>query len=157
MVSSQELELLSRQISQAHRAAIQVELAVAGLSEVGHPLLLCILENTASDACAAPCHAQRDLAQLLHISPAAVATSLKSLEKGGYVRREPDTEDSRRNTVTLTEKGAQAVQGCHHAFERVNSRMLTGFTDTEKQLLLAFRHRMLHNLRGIDPAKKEEP
>ena len=33
----QQLELLSRQINQAHRNAINSELAARGLSEIGHP------------------------------------------------------------------------------------------------------------------------
>jgi len=156
MVSYQELELLSRQINQAHRTAIQAELNAAGLSEVGHPMLLSILESNAPGDRAAQCHAQRDLAELLHISPAAVANSLKSLEKGGYVRREPNAGDARRNIVTLTEKGSQAVEGCHQAFERVSHRMLVGFTEDEKAQLLSFRRRMLHNLRGSSSAQEEE-
>ena len=37
---AQEMELLSRQLSQAHRAAIQAELLAAGLEEVNHPMLV---------------------------------------------------------------------------------------------------------------------
>ena len=43
MLSSvQELEMLSRQINQAHRSAVQAELNAVGLGEVGHPMLLTI-------------------------------------------------------------------------------------------------------------------
>lgn len=157
-VSSQELELelLSRQINQAHRAVVQAQLNAAGLAEVGHPMLLSILESSQDEDGACRCHAQRDLADLLHISPAAVANSLKSLEKGGYVRREPSAGDARRNVVTLTEKGAAAVKGCHQTFERISQCMLEGFSEEEKAQLLSFRRRMLNNLRGAHPAQKEE-
>ena len=144
-VTSHEMELLARQINQAHRSAIHGELTAAGLGEVGHPMLLSILESSQgdSDCC---CHAQRDLADLLHISPAAVANSLKSLEKGGYIRREPSAGDARRNLVLLTEKGAAAVQNCHSIFDRVADQMLEGFSEDEKLQLISFRRRMLHNL-----------
>ena len=89
---------------------------------------------------------QRDLAELLHISPAAVANSLKSLEKGGYIRRKPSQGDARRNLVTLTEKGAAAVKECDRVFERVSTRMLEGFSEEEQGQLVAFRRRMLDNL-----------
>lgn len=156
-VTSQEMELLSRQINQAHRTAVQAQLQAAGLGEVGHPMLLSILESTQCAAGPGCCHAQRELAELLHISPAAVANSLKSLERGGYVRREPSPGDARRNVVSLTEKGAGAVQGCHAIFERVANQMLEGFSETEREQLLSFRRRMLQNLRGPSPAEKEEP
>ena len=85
---AQEMELLSRQLSQAHRAAIQAELLAAGLEEVNHPMLVSLLQCAEEDP-AYPCQAQRDLAQQLHVSPAAVANALKGLERSGCIRREP--------------------------------------------------------------------
>lgn len=155
-VSPQEMELLARQINQAHRAAVHARLCAAGLSEVGHPMLLSILESTQCVDGPRGCHAQRELADLLHISPAAVANSLKSLEKGGYIRRQPSAGDARRNHVLLTEKGAEAVRSCHQIFEEVANQTLEGFSQEEKVQLLSFRRRMLHNLRGEVPASKEE-
>lgn len=147
----QELEMLSRQINQAHRSAVQAELNAAGLGEVGHPMLLTILQGSCPDDAEGQCQAQRDLAQLLHISPAAVATSLKSLEKGGYIRREPGS-DARKNRVILTPKGVEAVTVCQNAFVRVSQRMLSDFSPEERAQLLSFRQRMLRNLREPSPA-----
>ena len=79
-IPSDQLELLSQQINHAHRSAVSEELSRRGLSEIGHPMLLTVLEGYQSDDPEG--HAQRDLAALLHISPAAVANSLKSLERG---------------------------------------------------------------------------
>ena len=84
---AKEMELLSRQLSQAHRAAIQAELLAAGLEEVNHPMLVSLLQCAEEDP--ASCQAQRDLAQQLYVSPAAVANSLKGLERSGYIRRKP--------------------------------------------------------------------
>ena len=146
MASPHEMELLARQINQAHRMAVQAEMAAAGLSEVGHPMLLTILQSSSGAEGEGQFSAQRDLAELLHISPAAVANSLKSLEKGGYIRRKPSQGDARRNLVTLTEKGAAAVKECDRVFERVSTRMLEGFSEEEQDQLLVFRQRMLDNL-----------
>ena len=150
MVSPHEMELLARQINQAHRAAIQAELSAAGLAEVGHPMLLSILKTNEDDP-EELCLAQRELAEFLHISPAAVANSLKSLEKSGYIHRAREDSDARRNRVLLSEKGEQAVEGCCRCIELVSAQMLDGFSEEEKQLLLSFRRRMLHNLQHADP------
>ena len=126
---------------------------------MGHPLLLTILQGSCVQDPEGQCHAQRELAELLHISPAAVANSLKSLEKGGYVQRRPGPGDARRNQVLLTEKGQQAVKTCQRALESVSRRMLDGFSPAEQEQLLAFRRRMLRNLLGDEPqspAKKED-
>ena len=150
-VSFHEMELLSRSLHQAHRAAIQSELKAAGLGEVGHPMLVSILQS-AGESPDGQCQAQRELADLLHISPAAVANSLKGLERDGYIRREPWQEDARRNRVFLTEKGAAAVEGCRDVFRRVSARMMHGFSLEELAQLARFQRRMLDNL---NPHEKE--
>lgn len=140
-----EMDLLSRQLHQSHRAAIQAELNAAGLKEVGHPMLVSILQSAVEDP-SGQCQAQRELADLLHVSPPAIANSLKCLERDGYVRREPWPEDARRNRVILTEKGAAAVQGCRNVFLRVSDRMMAGFSPEELEQLAQFQRRMLDNL-----------
>ena len=144
-VSFHEMELLSRSLHQAHRAAIQSELKAAGLGEVGHPMLVSILQS-AGESPDGQCQAQRELADLLHISPAAVANSLKGLERDGYIRREPWQEDARRNRVFLTKKGTAAVEGCRDVFRRVSARMMDGFSLEELAQLSRFQRRMLDNL-----------
>ena len=151
-VSPREMEILARQVNRAHRAAVHARMQASGLGEVGHPLLLSILESCGG---CGRCQAQKELAELLHVSPAAVATSLKSLEKGGYIRREPSADDARRNQVILTEKGADSVRACHQVFEDVAERMLFGFSEEERELLLSLRRRMLENLQ-TNPEEKEE-
>ena len=149
-----QLELLARQLHQAHRNAVSAELTARGLGEIGHPMLMTILKQVEQ----APEHtvSQRALADVLHISPAAVANSLKSMEKGGYIRREPVEEDARRNRVLLTDKGREAVEGCEAVFVAVEQRMFTGFTSEERSLLAGMRKRMLKNLRENTPEIKEE-
>lgn len=140
-----EMDLLSRQLNHAHRAAVQAELNAAGLEKVGHPMLMSILQSAVEDP-EGQCQAQRDLAGLLHVSPAAVANSLKCLERDGYIRREPWQQDARRNRVLLTPKGAAAVEGCREVFRRVSARMMDGFSQEELAQLAQFQRRMLNNL-----------
>lgn len=155
-VSPHEMELLSRQINQAHRMAVQTELNAAGLGEVNHPMLVSILKSTQDGDAESRCFAQRELAQALHVSPAAVANSLKNLEKSGYIRRQPGEQDARRNQIFLTQKGVAAVDGCQQVFERVSVRMMDGFTESEKEQLLMFHRRILNNLLGSVPGQVKE-
>ena len=150
----ERLELLAQQVHRAHRAAVGEELARRGLSEV-NPMLMTILKHL--ERRGAERVSQKDLAEMMHISPAAVTNSLKIMESKGYICREPEQEDARRNRVTLTEKGRGAVEGCEAAFHAVEARMLAGFSPEEQELLSQFRSRMLHNLRGSNPEQEEEP
>ena len=124
-----DLGVLEHQMHQAHRNAVQAELSAAGLQEVGHPLLLCILRS-AGERCPDG-QAQRELAELLNISPPAVAASLKSLEKKGYIHREPEPGDD-----------------CFACLQRVTRRMFTGFTTEEQAVMRGFYLRMLENLQA---------
>ena len=149
-----EMELLSRSLNNAHRLAVQAELNAVGLEKVGHPMLVSILQSADGDP-ESQCQAQRELADLLHVSPPAVANSLKCLERDGYVRREPWPKDARRNRVILTEKGAAAVKGCREVFLRVSARMMAGFSPEELAQLAQFQRRMLNNLTTSDSHEKE--
>lgn len=152
-ISFQHLDLLSRQVHQAHRAAVGEELARRGLSEV-NPMILAILKHM--EQTQPQSFSQRDMADVLHISPAAVTNSLKAMEKSGYISREPEENDARRNRVELTGKGRKAVDSCEEALLLVSERMLAGFSPEERALLADFRSRMLHNLRRNEPVQKEE-
>ena len=147
-MDTRQLVFLDRQLHNAHRNAISTELAARGLSEVGHPLLLTILQSSVGAPSGGSCMAQRDLAELLHISPAAVSSSLKSLEKSGYIAREPDPSDARCTRVLLTAKGRDAVEGCRAAYSAVTLRMLSGLSEEDKEQLLQLQQRMLQNLQS---------
>jgi DNA-binding MarR family transcriptional regulator len=150
------MDMLSRQLNHTHRSAVQAELNAAGLGEVGHPMLLSILNSACDRDHEGKCHAQRELADMMHISPAAVANSLKSLERGGYIRREPGTRDARRNQILVTPKGADAVDRCMQIFERVFQQMMLGFSPEETEQLMGFQQRMLQNLLRCDNKTQKE-
>ena len=141
-----DLGVLERQLHQARQGAIQAELTAAGLQEVGHPMLLCVLGITGEQHPDAPVRTQRELARLLHVSPAAVTTSLQSLERKGSILREPGDGDARCNRVLLTDKGRQAVKDCLACLQRVSRRMYAGFTTEEQAIMRSFYLRMLDNL-----------
>ena len=144
-------ELLEILIAQSKKMdQMQAELNAAGLEKVGHPMLVSILQSADEDP-EGQFHAQRELADLLHVSPAAVANSLKCLERDGYVRREPWQRDARRNRVSLTDKGRRAVEKCGESFRAVDERMLSGFSPEEKEQLTGFFTRMIDNLGGVEP------
>ena len=89
----------------AHFNAQQSGLRRRGLPHLGSPKILFLLMRYPEDGSSAP--SQKELADLLRISPATVAASLKSLELCGYVTRHADEQDSRRNRISITAKGRQ--------------------------------------------------
>ena len=99
---------------------------------------------------------QAELAQLLHISPASVAVSLRRLEAGGYVRRLPVPGNLRANRVELTERGERAAQYAHEILLETANRMFDGFTPEECRQMTLFYCRMRDNLKRIIHSNEEK-
>lgn len=79
---------------------------------------------------------QKQIANELQISTAAVANTLNSLEKSGYITRETDSDDTRKNIITITEKGRSIVDASRAKVEAVNKAMFRGL---DRERLRAFR------------------
>ena len=82
-------------INQIHRRKIEKLLDGTGLHRAQHRMLM-----TLSDC---PVTSQVELANILEVSAATVAVSLKKLEKGGYIQKTQQEQDSRVRFVELTE------------------------------------------------------
>lgn len=136
-------------LARARKQHMLTELANRGLGDLGNPVLLFLLKEREGQV-----SSQKVLSDALRISPASVAVSLKSLERGGYVEKLPDEADQRRKAVRLTDKGRAALAACHQIFREVDRRMFGGFTPDEMEQVRAFQLRMLHNLRGALPTER---
>ena len=95
---------------------------------------------------------QRELAERLKISPAAVANTLKKLETDGYVERSKarDGCDCRANEITLTDKGSLAVTDSEKYFRYVDSAALKNFSPDELDELCRLLDKMQSNLHSIE-------
>ena len=155
MLDQQQAEnlpgVLFQSVSKARRQAMLTELAGRGLGDLGNPMLLFLLDARGKGG---QVSSQRELSDALHVSPATVAVSLKSLERGGYVEKHPDAADQRRKAVCLTAKGAEAIQQCYQVFQKVDQVTFRGFTPEEMELFCAYQRRMLQNLRGELPPER---
>lgn len=135
--------MLFQELTRVRHNIVHTELAAQGLSDLGAPMILFVLKHRGQEGEIA---VQRQLADILHVSPATIAVSLKSLERGGYVEKRPDAADARRKRIALTSKGNDAVEMCAAVFRTVDDRMFHGFTKEETRLLTAYLRRMLENL-----------
>lgn len=139
--------IIFHQLLRAHHNAHMAALAKLGAGDVGSPHLLAALSHYPGDPAQAP--TQKELADQLHAAPPTIAASLKCLERQGYVARRTDEKDSRRNRITITQKGRDALESGMRAFQQVDDAMFRGFTPEERELVQAFHRRMLENLYQI--------
>lgn len=143
--------ILFQSVERARKQAIQTELSRRGLGTLGQPMILFLLKDKGREGRIA---AQKELSDAMHVSPATVAVSLKSLEREGYVEKLADETDQRRKAVRLTPKGEAAIQRCVQVFEAVDQSMFEGFRPEETRQACGYLMRMLHNLRGDIPPER---
>jgi len=131
-----------RRLSTAHRTCSEMLLKSTGLTDVSQPGLLAILaacpDNT-SDS-------QKILAEQLHVTPATITVSLRSMQRNGYVTKATDDSDQRRKRIMLTEKGKEASRLLSGFSDMLDGEMYKGFTPEERALCADFFRRMTENL-----------
>lgn len=119
----------------------QMSLNTVGL-HFGHPRILFTIAHLQGAS-------QKEIADRLHVSPASLATSLKRLEKAGFLCRSIDEQDQRINKIELTDKGKAAVSTCHLQMQSIDRLMMNGLSDEEQSLLHSLLARLNDNLEKI--------
>ena len=133
-------EMVQKLISTSliHRYHITKSAQKAGLY-YGQPMILEYINE--NNLCT-----QKELADSLHISPASVATSIKRLEKSGFVKRSTDKEDVRKNRLSLTQGGLKTLTDFRSICDETDKEMFKGFSDEECELLCNYLQRLYNNL-----------
>lgn len=78
---------------------------------------------------------QVDVSDKLGVTPAAVATSTKRLQKAGLIEKNVDPENLRCKRLTLTPKGRESICRYKKRFDDLDSRIFAGFTEEDKSRL----------------------
>lgn len=89
---------------------------------------------------------QKEIANVLNVSPASIAVTLKRMAKSGLIQRLTDSKDTRCNRIAITEKGENVASGLRRKFEEVDTYIYDGFLKDERQQLLNFYVRMEKNI-----------
>lgn len=128
-------------LMKTHRKALESSLESTGVFQGQHRLLMVISDN--------PNCSQKELADKLEISTATIAISLKKLEKGGYVVRATDANDTRYNQVVITEKGKKVVKQSKQIFKDIDEKMFDGFSEEEINRFMEYVNRLSDNVKNI--------
>ena len=143
-------EMRYRRLNTARRTAKDALLAEYGLKNLGQPMLLAVLRQK-PDGIA---DSQRELAEQLHVTPATVTVSLRSMERDGYVTKIADPNDMRRKRIALTDKGREILDKLDEVYERIGIAMTDGFTDEERAQVSDYFKRMIENLNKLTTASR---
>ena len=94
---------------------------------------------------------QTKLQKEVNIDHAAVTRHLKQLEEKGMVSRRKNPADNRFTFVRLTEEGRKSLSAFQDEKQRFISKVLNGFNEEERSLLLNMLTRIQDNVSNIDP------
>lgn len=128
-------------VSHLHHSAIEGRVSKLGFHHSQHRMLMHLAKHEHIPS-------QKELADELGISPAAVTTTLKRLEKDGYITRTATEGDNRCNEIRITEAGRSVIQESCEIFYAVDKAMFEGFDDHELSTLTSLLSRMKENLKA---------
>lgn len=128
---------LFRQADHTLKRAVSKRVEDTGIYRSQHRLLMMLGKH---QDCS-----QTAIAEKLDISSAAVAVSLKKLEKAGYITRQSDAEDCRMNHVVVTDKGKEAIHKSILYFQEIEDAIYEGFSEEELEQCMVFFVRMIDN------------
>ena len=90
-------------VMRLHRSVVEKRVGELGIHRTQYMLL-----NYLSNSEGAP--SQKQIAQSFDVTPAAIATSLKKMEKNGLIERKSDEADNRVKVITVSEKGRELLE-----------------------------------------------
>ncbi len=133
-----------------HKRVFGKFVADLGISNSQHRLLMHLYRTDCAPS-------QTQLARTFEVSSAAIAASLKNLEKSGYIRRCAAVEDSRYNEIALTDKGLELVRQTHSIFTSADVAMFNSFSPEELESFIACLEKMKTALKKMEEEKPEIP
>ena len=121
-----------------HKALIDAKVGKLGIHRTQHRILMHLARHDKLPS-------QKDLAEHLNVTPAAVTVALKKIEKDGYVERTLG-QDNRYNELSITEKGREVVKRTRSMFSKIDTAMFDGFTDSELEIYIACMEKLQNNI-----------
>ena len=143
MFNSRHYEIIHKMItvSKMHKKAIDTVVDNIGVQRSKHRILMMLSQNdhTAS---------QKQIAEKLDVSSAAVTVSLTALERDGLITRNSGS-DSRYKEISVTEKGKAIVEVTNNHFINVDKMTFEGLSEQDLYALEKCFDKMLDNLKKV--------
>ena len=122
-----------------HKCLIDSRVRSLGIHRTQHRILMHLARHEKLPS-------QKELAEHLDVTPAAITGALKKIEKDGYVERTLG-HDNRYNELHITEKGKDLVKKTRRLFCEVDSSMFEGFSDEELDTYISCLEKLQANIK----------
>lgn len=126
-------------VAHKHHSAVEGRISKLGFHHSQHRMLMHLARYEHIPS-------QKELADALGVTPAAVTTTLKRLEKDGYITRTATEDDNRCNRIRITPEGLEVIKQSRDIFNSVDEQMFDGLTPEEISVFTSLLCRMRENL-----------
>jgi DNA-binding MarR family transcriptional regulator len=93
------------------------------------------------------------LAQELNVRPPTITKTISRLQSQGFLTRQASANDGRQALITLTGKGADAIEAIEKSVKRTEKKALRGLDKKDIKALTKTLLRIESNLAGLDGGK----
>ena len=122
------------------KALFESRVKTTGLYGTQHRILMHL-------ACRHKLQSQKELAEHLQITPAAVTGALKKLQSDGYIDKTLG-HDNRFNEIEITEKGSKVVEQSKEIFDSTERSVFDGFSDEELEMYIKCLEKLKKNIKS---------
>ena len=136
------------QTEHMHRIMIESRAKEIGLHRTQHRILMHLARHGRLPS-------QKELADRLSITPAAVTGILKRLEAEQYIERTLGT-DNRYNEISITDKGRAVVDDTRLTFGNADRALFEDFSDEELDVYVRCLEKMQANIRKQLPEERKK-
>lgn len=132
-----------------HRCLIDTCVRDIGIHRTQHRILMHLARHEMLPS-------QKELAEHLDVTPAAVTGALKKIERDGYIERKLG-HDNRYNEINITEKGRALVRLTHEIFSDADTSLFDGFSDDELGAYISCLEKIQKNIKmRLDSLKEQQ-
>ena len=128
-------------VTRLHKSAIDLKVQSIGIHRTQHRILMHLSRCDSTPS-------QKELAERLDVTPAAVTLALKSIEEQGFIKRKLG-KDTRFNEIMITDKGREIVKLTRYLFGQIDEALFEGVNEEEIIILSKVLSKMRSNLEGL--------
>ena len=99
---------------------------------------------------------QDTVASALMMDKTTVAKALLSLEKKGYITRQRDLQNRRKNILCITEEGSKTIADISDIYDRWLEGVISCLSEREQNKFFEYCERILENAKKISEESKHE-
>ena len=143
MIENKNYLLIQKIISanRMHKKAIETVIDDTGIHRSRHQILMNLAKKDKFKS-------QKEIAEHLGITQAAMTVALSKMERDGLISRQVG-KDERYNEISITEKGREIIEMSKEHFMKVDEQTFSGFTDDEFEIFSKCIDKMQSNLKVI--------